>query len=311
MKKTVSATVLLIFSFVFPLLSSAQSQDDKEKLLTAHRWGLAHFLQPYSISDDTLFSVRDCQNEFIAFKEDKSYQFVAQDKDLGGFWTLREDSVIVFKNEKKKKTRFELLLKRVTADSLILWEMYKDVYYIHIYTPCKNPQERIVEDTRLIYDEYKFTGLHLGLQVGSTSDAGEFGSPFLELGIAKGNLAWNNILYVSHASLQYTPLNGGLYGLNVGGYVNNSFVFGVNFNMLSDLEKVNFGMSPMLGIAPKINVGEYTRVMHLVYSYRILFLTQDINVQPLDGMNRHEITLRMVLPFRTRKVQVKKIPEGW
>jgi hypothetical protein len=85
---------LSVFLITFSLFSivSAQNTENKQtsklentmKNIAGKKWGLAHYVEIYIDESDTLFSVRDCEKEFLELKEDKSYNFSAFDRTEKG-----------------------------------------------------------------------------------------------------------------------------------------------------------------------------------------------------------------------------------
>ncbi|MGF1532786.1 MAG: hypothetical protein ACFCUI_03735 [Bernardetiaceae bacterium] len=276
------------FVFFVVLLAQATLAQDLTESLAGKRWGLEHMIQPYLTEqiDDTLFSAINCQSEFLDLKQDGSYQLQAQDKIYTGTWKITPDSTLrLYKKNGKINTQFQLIALAPDA-GMTLVERFKGQSFIYVYFLCTPEQMSRVEDTRAAFEVNRWQGLTTGIYALDQR---------LELGYSWGKTTWNKIFLATGPSLDLAPWNG-LYGASWGFWSHKIFAFGVHLNAFTDTERVQFGLTPSIGAGLPGKFGQLT------YGYHFLFLED--GVRPLDPLSRHNISLRIVWPWRKETYNV-------
>lgn len=284
--------LLLLAGFVLPFFLSAQTLRDQ---LAGERWGLEHMIQPYEARQisDTLFSAIDCQNEFLELREDNTYTLRAQDKRYNGTWEVSADSMLYLK-KKNDKPRTLMRVMTASRERLKVVEIFKGQTFIYDYFRCTEANQDRSEDTRQSFEVTRFTGITTGIHAVDQS---------VEVGLAWGKVNWDKLFWATGPSLEFAPWND-LYGASWGFWSNKGFAVGLHLNAFTDLETVQLGLEPGIGFGLPF-LGERGRYAQIVYSYNFLFL--DDQTEPLPQIARHNISLRMVWPFRREVYQVRKL----
>lgn len=283
-----------LFGLGFFLLSLTAAAQNLREQLAGQRWGLEHMIQPYEVEqiNDTLFSAIDCQNEFLELRKDGSYTLQAQDKRYDGQWEVTADSMLLLK-KKNGKPRTPMQLMWIRENRMQVVERFKGQVFIYEYFRCTEALENRLEDTRQAFDVTKFTGITTGVHAVDQ---------VFELGLAWGKITWDKIFWATGPSLELAPWND-LYGVSWGFWSHKTFAFGVNLNAFSDLEDVQFGIEPGIGTGLPF-LGERGRYMQVLYSYNFLFLGD--GVSPIESIARHNISFRVVWPFRKKTYPVRR-----
>ncbi len=341
-KFTLSFAVFIIAIFSFSFFSSQDTVDvSKGKLegklkntmknVVGKKWGLAHYIEVYINESDTLFSVRDCEKEFLELKEDKSYNFSAFDRTEKGTWQTENDSTFVLKKPNGKVLRrYEIYGVSSTGnfDSLAILDITQRNTYLEVYAECKKDDVSQFYDSRSLFQETVGWGIVGGIQY--------YYSPVLELGIAKAKWNWKKSFFAVSLSGEIAPFNssfkkeyerrdnstGGVdsiqtspwnnyYGLALTGWTQSWVALGGAATVYTDGDKINPGVRILMGVSPRTlfgsgNAGKIGNGLHFTYSYNFIFAKAGFN-QVITNLNRHAFSLRFVIPVKTREVETRKI----
>lgn len=301
------------------------------KNVVGKKWGLAHYIEIYINESDTLFSVRDCEKEFLELKEDKSYNFSAFDRTEKGTWDTENDSTFVLKKPNGKVLRrYEIYGVSSTGnfDSLAILDITQRNTYLEVYAECKKDDASQFYDSRSLFQETVGWGIVGGIHY--------YYSPVLELGIAKAKWNWKKSFFAVSLSGEIAPFNssfkkeyelrdnstGGVdsiqtspwnnyYGLALTGWTQSWVALGGAATVYTDGDKINPGLRILMGVSPRTlfgngNAGKIGNGLHLTYSYNFVFAKAGFN-QIITNLNRHAFSLRFVIPVKTKEVETRKI----
>lgn len=337
MKIKFALSFLLLF-FLSSSLSFVTAQDSSNKLenkmknITGKKWGLAHYIEIYIDQSDTLFSVRDCEKEFLKLNEDQTYSFSAFDRTEQGTWQTETDSTFVLKKPNGKVLRkYEIygVSSNGNYDSVAILDITQRNTYLEVYAECKADEKSQFYDSRSLFKETVGWGIVGGFHY--------YKSPVLELGIAKAKWNWKNTFFAVSLSGEVAPFNNSFkeefevrtnvqgvpidtvqispwnnyYGLALTGWTQSWVALGAAATVHTDGEKVNPGVRILMGVSPRTlfgggNVGKITNGLHLTYSYQFLIVPNGID-KVITNLNRHAFSLRFVIPTKTREVETRKI----
>jgi len=333
----VFVTTIFSFSFVSAQDTAEKTEEKLESMLekkmkniTGKKWGLAHYIEIYMDESDTLFSVRDCEKEFLELKEDKSYNFSAFDRTETGTWQTENDSTFVLKKPNGKiLRRYEIYGISSTGkfDSMAILDITQRNTYLEVFAECKPNDVSQFYDSRSLFQETVGWGIVGGIQY--------YYSPVLELGIAKAKWNWKKTFFAVSLSGEIAPFNnsfkkeyeirqvaGGVdsvqtspwnnyYGLALTGWTQSWVALGAAATVHTDGAKINPGVRILMGVSPRTlfgngNAGKIGNGLHLTYSYNFVFAKAGFN-QVITNLNRHAFSLRFVIPVKTREVETRKI----
>ncbi len=332
--------VITICSFSFVAAQDTTEKlegklENKMKNIIGKKWGLAHYIEVYIDESDTLFSVRDCEKEFLELKEDKSYNFSAFDRTEKGTWQTENDSTFVLKKPNGKVLRrYEIYgissLSNSTSsfDSMAILDITQRNTYLEVYAECKANDVSQFYDSRSLFQETIGWGIVGGIQY--------YKSPVLEIGIAKAKWNWKKTFFAVSLSGEIAPFNNSFkeefelrenslgtidsiqtspwknyYGLALTGWTQSWVALGGALTVHSDGDKINPGARILMGVSPRTlfgsgNAGKIGNALHLTYSYQFLFVPQGLD-KVISNLNRHAFSLRFVIPVKTREVETRKI----
>lgn len=297
-----SSATFACLLMLFCTVGTASGQDItlKQKLVDK-RWGLEHYIQNIGTLQDTLFSVHNCQEEFLSLESNGQYEYATDNLRLIGKWDIEDSSTIVLRNAKNQiKLRF--FVERVTSDSLVVSELYKKGYFTNVFKVC-SLKDNQVSDTRVAYNTYKIQGLNIAASINTNSSLG------LEVGYSKGKLLWNNTYMGSALSLEaVTPSasdQSTLMAVSAGGTVNSSLAVSTHFVAYSDFKTVQTGLRVGIGYSPGRLLGQFSRLSHLTLSYNFMFVREGVDV--LNNVNAFTLTARYVWPFKYKKGVDKRV----
>ncbi len=342
-KFTLFLAIFLITFSLFSLVSAQNTADttkvgrleNKMKNITGKKWGLAHYIEVYVDESDTLFSVRDCEKEFLELKEDKTYNFSAFDRTETGTWQTENDSTFVLRKPNGKMLRrYEIYGVSSTKsaasgfDSLAILDITQRNTYLEVYAECKTNDVSQFYDSRSLFEETVGWGIVGGIHY--------YFSPVLELGIAKAKWNWKKTFFAVSLSGEIAPFNNSFkeeyevsqnslgtldstqtspwnnyYGLALTGWTQSWIALGGAATIHTDGEKINPGVRVLLGVSPRTllgagNLGKIGNALHLTYSYQFLIVPQGFD-KVIQNLNRHAFSLRFVIPAKTKEVEVRKI----
>lgn len=336
---------LALFLIAFSLFSFVSAQDtadkqkgkleNKMKNITGKKWGLAHYIEIYLDEADTLFSVRDCEKEFLELKDDKSYNFSAFDRTEKGTWEAENDSTFILKKPNGKiLRRYEIYGASSTGnvtsgfDSMAILDITQRNTYLEVYAECKPNDASVFYDSRSLFKETVGWGIVGGVQY--------YYSPVLELGIAKAKWNWKKTFFAVSLSGEIAPFNNSFkkeyelrqsstgvidsiqtspwnnyYGLALTGWTQSWIALGGAATIHTDGDKINPGVRILMGVSPKTlfgngNAGKIGNGLHLTYSYNFIFAKAGLN-KIITNLNRHAFSLRFVIPVKTKEVETRKI----
>ncbi len=304
--------------------------ENKMKNITGKKWGLAHYIEIYVNESDTLFSVRDCEKEFLELKNDKSYNFSAFDRTETGTWQTENDSTFILKKPNGKVLRrYEIygISSTGSLDSMAILDITQRNTYLEVYAECKPNDASQFYDSRSLFQETVGWGLVGGIQY--------YKSPVLELGIAKAKWNWKKTFFAVSLSGEIAPFNESFkeeyeirqtsigadsvqispwknyYGLALTGWTQSWVALGGAATIHTDGDKINPGVRILMGVSPRTlfgggNMGKIGNGLHLTYSYQFLIVPQGID-KVINNLNRHAFSLRFVIPVKTREVETRKI----
>jgi len=326
-----------VFLIAFSVVSFVSAQNTANKLentmknITGKKWGLAHYIEVYTSESDTLFSLRDCEKEFLELKEDKSYSFSAFDRTEKGTWQTENDSTFVLKKPNGKVLRrYEIYGISSTGnfDSLAILDITQRNTYLEVYAECKPNDVSQFYDSRSLFQETVGWGIVGGIHY--------YYSPILELGIAKAKWNWKKTFFAVSLSGEIAPFNNSFkeeyelrqnslglidslqtspwsnyYGLALTGWTQSWVALGAAATIHTDGEKINPGVRILMGVSPRTlfgagNVGKIGNGLHFTYSYNFVFAKAGFN-QVIQNINRHAFSLRFVIPVKTKEVETRKI----
>lgn len=338
-KFTLFFAVFLIAFSVFSFVSAQNTADklegkldNKMKNITGKKWGLAHYIEVYGAESDTLFSVRDCEKEFLELKDDKSYNFSAFDRTEKGTWQTENDSTFVLKKPNGKVLRrYEIYGISSTGnfDSMAILDITQRNTYLEVYAECKPNDVSQFYDSRTLFQETVGWGIVGGIQY--------YYSPVLELGIAKAKWNWKKTFFAVSLSGEVAPFNNSFkeeyelryndagtlidsvqtspwnnyYGLALTGWTQSWIALGGAATIHTDGDKINPGVRILMGVSPRTlfgagNIGKIGNGLHFTYSYQFLFAKAGLN-KIITNLNRHAFSLRFVIPVKTKEVETRKI----
>lgn len=332
------ATFLTIFSlFSFVLAQNVADNPDgklenKMKNITGKKWGLAHYIEIYIDESDTLFSMRDCEKEFLELNDDKSYNFSAFDRTEKGTWQTENDSTFVLKKPNGKiLRRYEIygVSSIGKFDSIAILDITQRNTYLEVYAECKSDDVSQFYDSRSLFQETIGWGVVGGIQY--------YYSPVLELGIAKAKWNWKKTFFAVSLSGEIAPFNNSFkeesevrynnvgtpidttqispwnnyYGLALTGWTQSWVALGAAATIHTDGEKINPGVRILMGVSPRTlfgggNMGKIGNGLHFTYSYQFLIVPQGFD-KVIQNLNRHAFSLRFVIPVKTREVETRKV----
>jgi hypothetical protein len=282
---------------MFVCLSAVQAQNLNERL--AGKWGLSHYIEFLGDEQDTLFTVHDCQNEYISFDKNTNYQFLSTRRAYKGKWSVDKDSLLYLKKS-NGKVRVTMMVREISDDKLVLTSNQ----YMEVYFRCQDDDTQ-TEDTREEAEEEKIKGILVGIHMQTGDDQGDtLGSsnPFIEVGLASGKFSWNRTYFGWSAGIEAAPWVG-TYGANFSLWSQKSLAYGLNLNTYTDFTDVNVGMKVMLGFSPRF-LGEFGERSHFIYAYNLFFLGE--GVKPIVDVHKHSFAFRTIIPLKikTKKVRV-------
>lgn len=330
---------LSIFLISFSVVSFVSAQNKAERLenkmknITGKKWGLAHYIEIYVDESDTLFSVRDCEKEFLELNEDKSYNFSAFDRTEKGTWQTENDSTFVLKKPNGKVLRrYEIYGISSTGttngfDSMAILDITQRNTYLEVYAECKKDDVSQFYDSRSLFPETVGWGIVGGVHY--------YYSPVLELGIAKAKWNWKKTFFAVSLSGEVAPFNNSFeeeyelretstgidsvqispwnnyYGLALTGWTQSWVALGGAATIHTDGDKINPGVRILMGLSPRTlfgagNAGKIGNGLHFTYSYNFVFAGAGFN-QVVTNLNRHAFSLRFVIPVKTREIETRKI----
>ncbi len=335
------AVLLVTFSSSY-LVSAQNTAEQKEgklenkmKNITGKKWSLAHYIEIYVDESDTLFSVRDCEKEFLELKDDKSYNFSAFDRTEKGTWQTENDSTFVLKKPNGKVLRrYEIYGVSSTGnfangfDSMAILDITQRNTYLEVFAECKPNDASQFYDSRSLFQETVGWGIVGGVHY--------YYSPVLELGIAKAKWNWKKTFFAVSLSGEIAPFNNSFkeeyelrqnstgiidsiqtspwnnyYGLALTGWTQSWVALGGAATVHTDGEKINPGVRILMGVSPRTlfgngNAGKIGNGLHFTYSYNFIFAKAGFN-QVITNLNRHAFSLRFVIPVKTQEVETRKI----
>ncbi len=300
------------------------------KNIMGKKWGLAHYIEVYGSQADTLFSVRDCQKEFLKLNEDNSYNFSAFDRTENGIWQTQNDSTFVLKKPNGKVLRkYEIYGISSTGkfDSIAILDITQRNTYLEVYAECKPNDVSQFYDSRALFEETVGWGIVGGIQY--------YKSPVLELGIARAKWNWKKTFFAVSLSGEIAPFNSSFkekyktdetpfgvdtiqtspwnnyYGLALTGWTQSFVALGGAATIHTDGEKTNPGIRILMGVSPKTllgggNLGQIANGLHFTYSYHFVFAKAGFD-KVIQNLNRHAFSLRFVIPVKTSQVETRKI----
>ncbi|WP_291721705.1 hypothetical protein [Bernardetia sp.] len=332
----------VILSILFFTISSSLSfvvaqntegkLENKMKNIIGKKWGLSHYIEIYLSESDTLFSVRDCEKEFLELNEDKSYNFSAFDRTETGTWQTENDSTFVLKKPNGKILRRYEIYGASTSekyDSMAILDITQRNTYLEVYAECKANETSQFYDSRSLFQETVGWGIVGGIHY--------YKSPVLELGIAKAKWNWKKTFFAVSLSGEIAPFNNSFkeeveirtdnlgtpidtiqvspwnnyYGLALTGWTQSWVALGGAATIHTDGEKVNPGVRILMGVSPRNllgegNLGKIGNGLHFTYSYHFIIASAGRD-QIITNLNRHAFSLRFVIPTKTRQVETRKI----
>jgi hypothetical protein len=337
-KFTLFFAVFLLSLSLFSVVSAQNTVtklENKIKNIIGKKWGLAHYVEIYVDESDTLFSVRDCEKEFLELKNDKSYNFSAFDRTEKGTWQTENDSTFVLKKPNGKVLRrYEIYGISSTQnttngfDSMAILDITQRNTYLEVYAECKPNDASQFYDSRSLFQETVGWGIVGGVQY--------YFSPVLELGIAKAKWNWKKTFFAVSLSGEIAPFNNSFkekyelrdnstgtidsiqtspwnnyYGLALTGWTQSWVALGGAATIHTDGEKINPGVRILMGVSPRTlfgagNLGKFGNGLHFVYSYQFLIVPQGFD-KVINNLNRHAFSLRFVIPVKTKEVETRKI----
>lgn len=323
---------------IFSLVSAQDTTgrlENKMKNILGKKWGLAHYIEIYIDESDTLFSVRDCEKEFLELKEDKSYNFSAFDRTENGTWETENDSTFVLKKPNGKiLRRYEIYGISTTQnattgfDSMAILDITQRNTYLEVYAECKPNDASQFYDSRALFPETIGWGVVGGFHY--------YYSPVLELGIARAKWNWKKTFFAVSLSGEIAPFNNSFkeeyeirqtpagtidsvqtspwknyYGLALTGWTQSWVALGGAATIHTDGERINPGVRILMGVSPRTllgsgNLGKIGNGLHFTYSYQFLIVPQGLD-KVIQNLNRHAFSLRFVIPVKTREIETRKI----
>lgn len=317
--------IYFTFSFV-----SAQNKTNKMENIIGKKWGLAHYIEVYGSESDTLFSVRDCEKEFLELKQDKTYNFSAFDRTEKGTWQTENDSTFILKKPNGKILRkYEIygISSQGNFDSMAILDITQRNTYLEVYAECKPNEVSQFYDSRGLFPETVGWGIVGGIHY--------FKSPVLEIGIAKAKWNWKKTFFAVSLSGEIAPFNASFkekydilesplgndtvqvapwknyYGLALTGWTQSWVALGGAATLHTDGDKINPGVRILMGVSPRTllgkgNLGKFGNGLHFTYSYQFVFAKAGFN-KIITNLNRHAFSLRFVIPVKTKEVETRKI----
>ncbi|WP_338760005.1 hypothetical protein WAF17_12770 [Bernardetia sp. ABR2-2B] len=332
--------ILISYSFSFVAAQDTTNKttgklENKMKNIIGKKWGLAHYIEVYIDESDTLFSVRDCEKEFLELKEDNSYNFSAFDRTEKGTWQTENDSTFVLKKTNGKVLRrYEIYgvssqpNSKSSFDSMAILDITQRNTYLEVYAECKASDVSQFYDSRSLFKETVGWGIVGGVHF--------YKSPVLEIGIAKAKWNWKKTFFAVSLSGEIAPFNtsfkeeyelrenslgtidsiqispwNNYYGLALTGWTQSWVALGGAATIHTDGDKINPGVRILMGVSPRDlfgngSAGKIGNALHLTYSYQFLFASQGLN-KIIANLNRHAFSLRFVIPVKTRETETRKI----
>ena len=311
--------------------------ENKMENIVGKKWGLSHYIEIYINETDTLFSVRDCEKEFLELKEDESYRFSTFDRTENGMWQTENDSTFVLKRlNGKVLRRYEIYgissKKNATDgfDSLAILDITQRNTYLEVYAECKSKDGNQFYDSRSLFQETVGWGIVGGIQY--------YYSPVLELGIAKAKWNWRKTFFAVSLSGEIAPFNNSFkeryeptdydnfgnvidsvqtspwnnyHGISLTGWTQSWIALGGAATIHTDGKKVNPGVRILMGVSPRTlfgegNFGKISNGLHLTYSYQFVFAKAGYD-RIITNLNRHSFSLRFVIPVKTKEIETRKI----
>ena len=284
--------------FLFCLLTAqaplfGQSIQDK---LTGHKWALTSYVEVVGMEIDTLFKAFDCQNEYIRFYADNSFE----DTNLKNRqdWTVSEkDSIVIFKNSLgivKKKSR----ISKLDENTLVLVDLNKGkgVFYIENYTKCTG-SETTTLDTRELVTVTKQTNLSFGLQMNQ--------SLMVNAGISLLKTDWKKYKTYQNIELQVNPTDE-YYGISGNWLAQNVLLYGGGLSAHyaeTDNENIcyQFSFQGVFGVTGK-PFGGFGENIQLHYTLMIPFIGDRIDV-----ISPHNVVLRVNFPIQSNSKEIRRI----
>lgn len=274
------------------LVGNIEAQNkDIRKLLVGKRWGLALFIQKNGNLYDTVFRVRDCQNEYLEITSDD--KFLSTDLKKEGTWKLEGNLISL---TKASGFRYKTLkIEYISEDSLALFDYGKDEkqdVFIETYKIC-GLEDKTFEDTREIKEIRKSWGFIAGVQ--------QFDNTYVQLGVANTKFEWNNVFYAAGLIAEVAPWYN-RYGLSANFWSEDIALYGAGLVSYTDFESIVVGFRPMVGLSAARLLQSEGLTAHLTYSYTVLFAEKK-----WEHINRHAITFRMYVPFKKTSKRVRRI----
>jgi hypothetical protein len=258
--------------------------------LIAKRWATALVIEQLGNQYDTLLKIHDCQNEFIEFFGNSS--FISPTIRTEGKWKIEQDSILqlTYRSGRKYKTAF---IQHLSKDSLTV-RIQDDARhaFIEIYTSCGLNDTTYI-DSRQEYSEIQGVGIMTGALYSKV--------PYLELGIAKSKLNWNNVFFGVAGSIEVAPFQN-MYGLSSYIWSERTLMYGVGAVAYTNFEEMWFGMRPMVGLSGLRWLQNSYSTLHLAYGYTFLFGEKNA-----PNINQHNFILRMYIPIQKRTKYVRKL----
>jgi hypothetical protein len=309
--------------FILLLLQTCISfaQNNLSALLSDKKWGLSRFREMRGLEEDTLFTVKNCEKEYLWLSSDGLYEYATGVKIRHGKWKLTADSLL-YLYKKNEKIFVALKIMKVDAENLLVSETQRLNIFVHEYALCKEG-DTAVFDSRPEFIEKKIHAFALGSQFSMTSN-------MLELGYTRAKIAWNEQVYLFQAlaevnfwnsnlkrtKMVYRPDSLGpdyeiqvprenIYGLHLNFMTQRWFAGGAGISMNTNGKKFQFGVRPIIGFSFKF-LGDIGALSSLVYSYNFLLLKEGFGI-PIEDLNRSSVTLRIGIPVKKHFRKVNKL----
>jgi hypothetical protein len=312
---------LLLFLFLLVQLFYAQAQDPLFTALSDRKWGLSEFREVRGFEEDTLFSLRNCEKEYLILRRDGQFEYATGVKLRHGKWSVNQDSIISLKkSDGKILVQFKIL--KLDETKLKVSETQRLNIFVHEYTLC-GENEKEVFDSRPEFYEKKIHALVIGGQGSRITN-------MFEAGYTRAFIAWNEQAYLLQVLAEVNTWNKNLfrtqtvvvpdsvgpdyeiqvpreniYGLHVNFMTQRLFAGGVGLSANTNGKKVQFGVRPIIGISFKF-LGDIGALSSLTYSYNFLFIKDGFNV-PIEDLNRGSVSLRIGIPVKKYYRKVNKM----
>ncbi len=307
MKTQYTLLVWLLLVFGTPCFGQSNSQAETNARIKAmvsdKTWGLEHYIQNIGLLGDTLFSVHNCQEEFLRLEADGTYTYRSNELALSGHWEIADSAMILLRNEKNKiKLRF--FVERLTPDSLVVAEVYKKGYFTNVFVVC-NPKDSRIEDSRVSYNTYQIQGMNAAISASVfQADTVLKSNVGIELGYSKGRLLWNNTYGGGAVSAELNVPSQAMC-VSVGGYMNSSLALSTHLVAYTNFTTVQTGLRLGIGYSPRKALGYFSRLTHLTLNYNFMFVKDGVDI--IGNANAFTFTLRSIIAFKKDKHIDKRI----